>query len=130
MQVFDDQQARVLPTLALDDTGEDPLPTPAPGTAVHRLVDRPQLRRLRQVEHVVKKDGVVTGDERGGQRCNRCSTRRLAGGRQVEAEQAARQRPNRIAAGAAAEIEHQRGNGMEPVFLCRPRTRAPSPPRR
>jgi hypothetical protein len=56
MQVFDDQQKRLLSARPLEYPGEYPVLPPAAGGAVHRLVETPQLVRLRQIEHIVKEN--------------------------------------------------------------------------
>ena len=56
MQVFDDQQTRLLSARPLEYPGEYPVLPPAAGGAVHRLVETPQLVRLRQIEHIVKEN--------------------------------------------------------------------------
>jgi hypothetical protein len=59
MQVFDDQQTRLLPARPLEYPGEHPVLPPIAGGSVHRLVETPQLGRLRQIEHIVEENRVV-----------------------------------------------------------------------
>ena len=75
--------------------------------AVHGVVQRTQLGRLRQVEQVVEEDAAIDERRVGGYGV----LERGPGGCQVAAgaqpEQAAHQRPDRVLPGAGAEVEHQ-----------------------
>ena len=74
---------------------------------VHRVVERAQLERLRQIQEIVEVDPALVGEQPFGQR----ALDRRAGGfrvaRALEPEQAAHQRADRVPPGAGAEVEHQ-----------------------
>ena len=59
MQVFDDQQARALPALAIEYAGDQVKLTPTAHARIHCLVNRSQLARLRQVQQVIEENRVV-----------------------------------------------------------------------
>ena len=123
----------VRPVHVLDDqepwrAGACPLDQPRHGRAlalvaagvVHGVVERAQLDRLRQVEQVVEEHGVRLGHEAVGQgRAGRGSGRLGPAGEVVEAEQPAHEGPDRVPAGAGAEVEHEPGMAGEAGLLGR-----------
>src|SRR5215472_7808736 len=120
MEIFDDQQTRSFPALMIEDAGHDPLPPMASRAAIHRFVDGPQLRRLRQVEQIIEEHSIVYRHHtRGERRCRRGAYRFGIAG-DLNAKQATGKRTDRVVPYAAAEIEHERNMTRKPDLGSRP----------
>src|SRR5215469_10449872 len=120
MEIFDDQQTRSFPALMIEDAGHDPLPPMASRAAIHRFVDGPQLRRLRQVEQIIEEHSIVYRHHtRGERRCRRGAYRFGIAG-DLNVKQAAGERTDRVVSHAAAEIEHERDMTRKPDLRRRP----------
>ena len=92
---------------------------------VHGVVEGPQLGRLRQVEQIVEKDGIIGRHQALGRRPFRHGLDSFGIACDVEAEKAPDERADRVPR-AGAEVEHQAGVAGE-ARLARQRAGTPRP---
>ena len=109
VQIFDDQHQRPLRAQAAYQLDGDPLPAAGPNRIVHRPVERPQIRRLRNIQQVVQEHPIRRGHKSLTHRIACCLDPVLFRTRGSKREQARNQGPRGIASLAGAEVEHQRG---------------------
>ncbi len=135
VQILDQDQLRRTPARPGGQTGHQRPPSVAPGGVVHRIVERAQLQRLRQIEEVVDEDPLGLGEGPGGERLVGGAGTGLLGAGGGQTHQAAHQRRNRPLPLAGAEIQHQAAMHGEAglargahCFLGQPRLADPGGP--
>ena len=107
LYVLDDQKARRDPARPLDQPGHRAPLALVARRVVHGVVEGPQLGRLRQVEQIVEKDGIIGRHQALGRRPFRHGLDSFGIACDVEAEKAPDEGADCVPSGA--KVEHQAG---------------------